>query len=182
MRPKSFSRKKCIFKNAHLDLYSVIAKFDTYSREYFVLKKGDRVGVVVERDGSILLVKQYRYVINDFSWELPSGGVNKGESLKGAAIRECAEEGGIKCKRLKLLFKYIAGADVMDSTAYIFTCKDFQDIGSFDKKEISEAQWVHYSQCLKMIFSREIKDIFTIIGFLSYGYSFSGDHLLTHTV
>lgn len=175
MKPKVFSSPKSIFNNTFLDLYSVVADFGSFSKEYFVVKRGARVGVIMEKGNSVLLVKQYRYVINDYSWELPSGGVDSGESLEEAAIRECMEETGIKCENLTPIFDFILGADVADSSAYIYSCKNFYAVGDFDKKEISEIKWMPYQKWLEMIISGEIKDIFSIIGLLIYNLNIRRD-------
>jgi ADP-ribose diphosphatase len=50
--------------------------------------------IPVEADERIVLVRQYRYAVNRWLWELPAGSVDEGESLDTAASRECAEEIG----------------------------------------------------------------------------------------
>jgi ADP-ribose pyrophosphatase len=42
----------------------------------------------------ILLVRQYRYVVDRWLWELPAGTREPEESLHDAALRECHEEVG----------------------------------------------------------------------------------------
>tara|TARA_Y100001001_G_C7864115_1_gene258809 strand:+ start:177 stop:704 length:528 start_codon:yes stop_codon:yes gene_type:complete len=42
----------------------------------------------------IILVRQYRYAIDKWIWELPAGNVEPGETLDAAARRECVEETG----------------------------------------------------------------------------------------
>lgn len=42
----------------------------------------------------IFLVRQYRYAIDGWIWELPAGSVDPGETPEGAATRECHEEIG----------------------------------------------------------------------------------------
>lgn len=44
----------------------------------------------------IVLVKQYRYSIGGYIYELPAGLVDAGESYKEAAVREMKEETGLK--------------------------------------------------------------------------------------
>src|SRR5881275_2167398 len=45
--------------------------------------------------GHVVLIKQYRYAVNAFLWELPAGSVDEGESPEQAARRECHEEIGL---------------------------------------------------------------------------------------
>jgi len=42
----------------------------------------------------VILVRQYRYAIDRWLWELPAGSVDPGESPEEAARRECHEEIG----------------------------------------------------------------------------------------
>jgi 8-oxo-dGTP pyrophosphatase MutT (NUDIX family) len=56
---------------------------------------GDGVQVVAETDdGRIVLVEQYRFGVENFSLELPGGGIHSGESAVDAATRELEEETG----------------------------------------------------------------------------------------
>ena len=60
------------------------------------------VNVAVIQDGKILLTKR-----EDFeTWVLPSGGVEDGESLAQAAIRETKEETGIDVELIRLVGVY----------------------------------------------------------------------------
>ena len=42
----------------------------------------------------IILIRQYRYAVNRWLWELPAGTVEAGEEPEAAAVRECHEEIG----------------------------------------------------------------------------------------
>ena len=42
----------------------------------------------------IVLVRQYRYSIDRWIWELPAGTLEPGEDVQTAAVRECEEETG----------------------------------------------------------------------------------------
>ena len=44
--------------------------------------------------GHVILIKQYRYAVNRWMWELPAGSVDEGEQPEAAARRECHEEIG----------------------------------------------------------------------------------------
>ena len=54
--------------------------------------------IYCEKDGKILLVKQFRYPYKEELYEIPAGKLNEGETPEQTAIRELEEEGGIKAK------------------------------------------------------------------------------------
>jgi ADP-ribose pyrophosphatase len=61
-----------------------------------VVRHGPSVVLVpIDDQGRVLLVRQYRYTIDQSIWELPAGGVNAGEAAEAAARRECEEETGL---------------------------------------------------------------------------------------
>ena len=64
MKPISFSEPEDIFQNGFLHLYSVKADFGETQKEYFIVDKGRRVGVILRRDDEIMLVRQYRYLVS----------------------------------------------------------------------------------------------------------------------
>ncbi len=51
----------------------------------------------------VVLVRQYRYAVDRWIWELPAGSVEPGEDLEAAARRECLEEIGRTPRRVERL-------------------------------------------------------------------------------
>lgn len=49
----------------------------------------------------VILVRQYRYAVDRWIWELPAGNVEPGEDPEAAARRECAEETGWTAQRVE---------------------------------------------------------------------------------
>ncbi len=73
-------------------------------RDYTVIDYPPSVAIVpVAPDGSILLLRQYRYVLQDWSWELPGGIIDDRETPMQAALRELQEESGYAAHRMELL-------------------------------------------------------------------------------
>ena len=59
--------------------------------------KNTAIGVVpIDAEGNTWLVKQSRYTLNQYTWEIPEGGCPQGESPLAAAQRELEEEVGLK--------------------------------------------------------------------------------------
>ncbi len=64
-------------------------------QDFFVINAPDWVNVIaLTPDRRMVLVKQFRYGINDFSTEIPGGVVEQGEDFLAAGLRELREETG----------------------------------------------------------------------------------------
>ena len=98
MRSPQIGQKNLVYENQFSKIYSVKADFGDFTKEYFVRDAGERAGVLVTQQGSVLLVRQYRLIINGLSWEIPGGKVDDGETLEEGAVRECLEETGVRTK------------------------------------------------------------------------------------
>lgn len=167
MKPISVSEAREIFKNEFLRLYAVRADFERGHKEYFITEKGTRAGVLIIRDQRVLLVRQYRFLIDDFSWEIPGGGVHSYETPEQAAVRECREEAGVVCHRLSPIFDYLLGLDVTDSRVLLFRATEFSDLAEMPTGGETDArEWVPVAECLRRLQSREIKDLMTMIALL----------------
>jgi 8-oxo-dGTP pyrophosphatase MutT (NUDIX family) len=168
MRPHSFSEEQDIYQNKFLRLYSVKADFGEFEKEYFVVDKGQRAGVLILKNDEILLVRQYRFLIDGMSWELPGGGLNDSEDYELAAIRECKEEAGIICANISPLLQYHQGIDTTLSPAHLFTCTEFTVQDEFKNQETDERKWFPFAEALDMVMDGRIEDSLTIVGLLAH--------------
>lgn len=145
------------------------ADFDTYKKEYFVTVAKRRAATVAEKDGKLLLVNQYRLLINGTCWEIPGGAVGAQESPKAAAKRECLEESGIICRNLKPLIFFHPSLDTVFNPTYVFFSKHCSGIHRMKETgEVERSAWFSKEHCLTMILEGRIQDSLSIIGLLSY--------------
>ena len=56
---------------------------------------GSVVLLPMQDDGRVVLIRQYRYALDRWIWELPAGSLDAGEDPAAAAARECEEEIGL---------------------------------------------------------------------------------------
>ncbi|SCW63855.1 ADP-ribose pyrophosphatase [Ruminococcaceae bacterium YRB3002] len=62
----------------------------------------DAVAIYAVCDDKVVLVKQYRYAINGWIYELPAGLVEDGEDYHDTAVREMKEETGMELQVIKV--------------------------------------------------------------------------------
>lgn len=60
-----------------------------------VRHRGSVVLLPMQDEGRIVLIRQYRYALDRWIWELPAGSLDEGEDAAAAAARECEEEIGL---------------------------------------------------------------------------------------
>lgn len=158
-----------IYTNKWLSLREdLVALPDGRTTIYGVVSCGHCVGVLpfVERD-TVLLVRQYRYVAQRPTWEMPTGGVHEGESLEDAAQRELAEEVGSRAGRLVHVCTYQTSKSVMDETAHLFLAEALVDAPRpADETEFIDTHAFPFAEALRMVLSGEIQDSMTIIAVL----------------
>ena len=161
---------EAVYQDKIRQINKVVADFGAFEKEYFVIESGHRAGLVAVKNGAVLLVRQYRLLIDALSWEIPGGKVNDGETPEAAAIRECMEESGVLCRDLKPLLKFQPGLDSLHNPTHLFYSNELvsETRTDPDPQEVVEHTWVPLSQCIDMVFSSQIIDSFSIVGILSY--------------
>lgn len=164
--------EEIVYENQHFRVTRFDARFDDYTKNFFVTDFGQRAGVVVTDGTSILLTRQYRLVTKGLSWEIPGGGMDPEESPEAGARRECLEETGVRCGRLKPLVVFQPGLDTVRNLTHIFTSSDYTqheaDRPEFPNAEVHSCHWISHDECAQMVSTGIIQDSFTLIGVLSF--------------
>ena len=122
------------------------------------------VGVVaVGDDGRLLLVGQHRYALDEYSWEIPEGGVDAGESLEDGARRELREETGYEAERWRHLARITLSNSVTDERGALFLAEGLiAGEAEPDPTELLAVRWATLDEVLGEIGAGEIHDVMTI--------------------
>ena len=133
-----------------------------------VIEHSGGSAIYCEKDGKILLVKQFRYPYKEELYEIPAGKLNDGENPEETAIRELEEEGGIKAKSVIKLFDIYPTPAYTNEIIRIYKAVEIIETKScLDEDEFLSAEWIDKYQVKKMIENGQIKDAKTIIAVLS---------------
>ena len=131
------------------------------------------VGVVaVADDGRLLLVGQHRYTLDEYSWEIPEGGVPEGESALEGARRELREETGFDADDWRQLCRMTVSNSVTDERGAIFVATGLRPgVATPDATEDLAVRWASLDEVLGEIESGDIHDLITIAGVGAYAAS-----------
>jgi ADP-ribose pyrophosphatase len=158
-----------IYRNNWISLREDIVELpDGRTTLYGVVTCSPCVGVLPFLDAdTVLLIKQYRYIAQRVTWEMPTGGVHRGESLAEAAQRELAEEVGYRAGKLTQICTYHTSKSVVDETAHLFLGEELEALElPADDTEFIAVQPFPFDEVLRMVMQGEITDSMTIIAVL----------------
>lgn len=116
---------------------------------------------------TVVLVGQWRYVVRDFYWEMPTGAIHPGESEEAAVQRELTEEAGYEAARLTKLCTFFTSKSVMDESAALYLAEGLRPVTHRpDPTEFIEVRTFPFAAALHMVETGEIKDAMTIVAIL----------------
>lgn len=146
----------------HLNLYAVDAtSVHNTPVSYYVASRAEEIenlklrtkkntpdGVIIyslygEKRDKVVLVRQYRYAIDDYIYEFPAGLVEKGEDFHEAAKRELCEETGLTLHPIeapemyeKPYFTTVGMTDESCATVYGYADGEISKAAQEDSEEI----------------------------------------------
>ena len=125
--------------------------------------------VAVGDDGRLLLVGQHRYSLDEYSWEVPEGGVPAGEDLLDGARRELREETGFEADGWRLACRLSISNSVTDERGAILVARGLRPgYASPDATEDLALRWATLDEVLDEIDRGAIHDLLTIAAVSRY--------------
>jgi ADP-ribose pyrophosphatase len=118
---------KPIYKNPWIELteYDVVnpsGGTGIYGKLHF---RNTAIGIITLTDQQEThLVGQYRFTLNQYSWEIPEGGTPEGTDPLEGAKRELLEETGLTANNWQLLFNMHLSNSVSDEYACVYLARE----------------------------------------------------------
>ncbi len=128
----------------------------------------DHVGgvavVPIDKDGNIILVRQYRYPYDDITLEIPAGKIDKGpESIEQCGRRELLEETGLLADKFVNLGRIYPSPGFLNEVLHLFLATELtQSIACPDDDEFVEVVKIPIAEVEQMILDDKIRDAKTI--------------------
>ena len=122
-------------------------------------------------DGTLCMVRQFRYAMQQELWELPAGKLEKGEDPFLAAQRELEEECGVTAERFINLGVLYPTVGYDSEKIYIWAAKGLKPTSQhLDDGEFLDVAALPFDDVLQMVMTDEIRDSKTVTAMLKYAW------------
>ncbi len=124
--------------------------------------------------GRLILIRQYRYSIDRFIWELPAGSLKPGEDPRLGAARECEEEVGLVPGTLDEIGELFPTPGFCDEWMKFYRCTGLtppppDSTAAQDEDEVIEPATFDVDEVRRMIKAGDIVDMKTVAGLALLG-------------
>lgn len=152
-------------KVTHRDVLTPAKTEGIYGVVHF---KNIAVAVVpLDQDYNTWLVGQYRYTIDEYSWEVPEGGGPLGTDPLESARRELIEETGIRAEKWTLAGNLHMSNSVTDESGLIYVAQQlsFGEAAPEDTEEL-RVKKLPFDEVVEMVINNEITDALAVCAIL----------------
>ncbi len=137
-----------------------------YGKVHF---KNKAIGIIpIDHEGNTWLVGQWRYPINEWSWEIPEGGGHVDTDPLAAAKRELREETGLNANQWTMIQRVHLSNSVSDEEGFIFLAEDLFE-GLHDRDETEADMMVRkltFHEAHQMVLDGRITDSLSVMAIL----------------
>jgi len=163
-------RKKFIYQNPWIkveehDVINPSGNEGIYGQVSF---KNKALGIIpIDEEGYTWLVGQYRYTLDEYSWEIPMGGGPIGLDLLESAQRELREETGLSAGKWERIMRIHTSNSVTDEEGFVFLARELtHGETEFEDTEQLNIKRLPFSEALEMVMEGEITDAISVAGLL----------------
>lgn len=128
---------------------------------------GAVVIVPVLRDGRIVLIRNFRIAVGEYTLECPAGTLGVGEDPAVCAARELIEETGYQAESITGLGWFYTTPGLTDEKMHAFAATGLTEVGQrLEEDEDIQVVYVTEPEALRMIDSGELRDAKSMIAIL----------------
>ncbi len=160
-----------VAKGAIIDYYQDTMQIPngTTAKWDFIMHKGAAACVAVKKNGNLVMVRQYRNALERETIEIPAGGINPGEDMKTAALRELEEETGYKAGKFEFLLSIRTTVAFCNENIDIYVAKNLKPSKqNLDEDEFINVEAYSVDELCELIYAGKIEDSKTVSAIMSY--------------
>ncbi len=121
----------------------------------------------LDEENNTWIVGQFRFPVNEYSWEIPEGGGSLETDPLDSAKRELMEECGIKAATWIKIGECNLSNSCTDERAIMYVAKDLTfHSAEPEETEVLNVKKIPFSELLRMVIEGKIMDAPTIIAVL----------------
>jgi ADP-ribose pyrophosphatase len=136
----------------------------TTTREV-VEHNGGVVIIAQPRPEEIILIRQYRYSIDEELLEFPAGRIEKGEDPFPCAQRELIEETGYKAEKWREISRMYSAPGFCNELLYLYVATELNFVGkNLDEDEETEVLIMPITDAWQLVLDGKVRDAKTIAG------------------
>ena len=128
---------------------------------------GSVVLVPIPESDRVILVRQYRYAVDRWLWELPAGSLEPGEDALTAARRECHEEIGLLPGAIEEIGRFYPTPGFCDEQMIFFRLTSLAEpaaAAAHDEDESIEVKTFSLAEARQLVRQGEIRDLKSAVG------------------
>jgi ADP-ribose pyrophosphatase len=136
-----------------------------YSTVHF---KNLAIGILaLDSQNNTWLVGQWRYPIDQYSWEIPEGGGKLDVDPLDSAKRELKEETGIIAKNFREIMRMHLSNSVSDELAIVYLATDLTfEEAEPEESEVLQIKKINIEEAYKWVMEGKITDAITVAAIL----------------
>ncbi|MFC2126415.1 NUDIX domain-containing protein [Bacteroidota bacterium] len=136
-----------------------------YGKVHF---KNKAIGIIpIDKNLNTWLVGQYRYTLDEYSWEIPMGGGPLDDDILISAQRELKEETGISANDWELILRVYLSNSVTDEEGFVYLARNlvFGET-SEDETELLKVKKMPFETAFNWAMEGKITDTLSLAGIL----------------
>lgn len=167
-QPATRLTSRLVFQGRVFSLYSDLVRLP-HGRDATmdVIRHAPSVVLVPMPDPEhIVLIRQYRYAVNQWLWEVPAGSIDPGEAPEAAAARECHEEIGQVPVSMTRLGSFLPTPGICDEAMIFFRLDGLRtpaEAAEADPDEVIVPHALSVAEARQMLARGEITDMKTAL-------------------
>ena len=163
---------KLVYDNPWISLteFEVITPAGTQSIYGKVHFKNIAIGIIVmDAEDHIFLVGQYRFPLDEYSWEIPEGGCPEGTDWLTTAKRELKEETGFEAGSWTEILKLHVSNSVSDELAVVYVAQDLK-AGEAEPEDTEDLKVIKmpFKEAVNWVMEGKITDSISVAAILKW--------------